>query len=440
MTVSTLLLALVLQPVSAQVPRIEAGFRPAEVRVGGRVILTVQVEGPGIGSPTIDLVHAPDVDLLDVVDRARAGRWERDFVLVPTGPAQDDWIVEVTFGTEVFVHEIAPPVVHVVAGWIRPDRPPRDDVRNATGAAGPERAGAGVPETGSSGVAGQPFAPSGGLAGALPGWAYGGGWATNAHQDPWWAELVPEVLAYDAATADPSTGVSLEAGLARRRVYVGQQVTLLATVSVPPGEVPHRPRYWAPSPRSFTRVPLGAQGHATVQQGELEYGATFQSAYFPLQPGEWAFPSGGIHQPGREALAGPPIGLTVMPVPQADAPEGYSGAVGRFQLSAGVEPVDLRWGQSAILWIEVRGVGDIRHLPPPVPPRVYGARPTPYRDRVFLESRDGVAGGVKSFLYLLTPTELGPVEIDPIIYPYFDPYLEGFAALGSGPMTLEVRP
>ncbi|MDH3225015.1 MAG: hypothetical protein OEO23_14940, partial [Gemmatimonadota bacterium] len=290
------------------------------------------------------------------------------------------------------------------------------------------------------GVAGQPFAPSGRLAGTLPGWAYGGGWAASAHLDPWWAEVVPEVFAYDAATADPSTGVSLEAGLARRRVYVGQQVTLLATVSVPPGEVPYRPRYWGPSPRSFTRVPLGTQGHATVQEGELEYGATFQSAYFPLQPGEWAFPSGGIHQPGREPLTGPPIGLTVLPVPLADAPEGYSGAVGRFQLSAGVDPVDLRWGQSAVLWIEVRGVGDIRHLPPPLPPRVFGARLTPYRDRVFLESRDGVAGGVKSFLYLLTPTELGTVEIDPILYPYFDPYVEAFAALATGLMTLEVRP
>ncbi|NNM34570.1 MAG: hypothetical protein HKO53_15935 [Gemmatimonadetes bacterium] len=429
-----LLVALLLDPLSGQTPQVSAGFRPTQVRIGGRVILTVRVDAPGETQPAIELVHAPEVDLLEVVDRTRAGHWERDFVLEPTGLASDPWIVEVAFPEHVVTREIDPPVVHPAPGLSRPDPAPAGTERR------PPRDGAQSPPVGNQGIGGQPFAPSGGAGLEMPGWAYAGGWAATAHLDPWWAEVVPEVYAYDVATADPLTGVSLEAALARRRVYVGQQITLVATVSVPPGEVGYRPRYWPPEPGAFARVPIGAQGHPTLREGDLEYGATFRTAYFPLSPGEWAFPTGGLYSRGRNPFTGPAIPVVVLPVPNEGAPPGYAGAVGRFQISAGVDPVSLEWGQSGLLWIEVRGVGDMRNLPAPVPPRVYGARLTPYRDRVFLEARDGVAGGVKTFLYLLTPVESGPVEIDPILFPYFDPYIEAYSVLATGEMSVQVRP
>lgn len=430
-----LLLAVCLDSLSGQAVQVDAGFRPPEVRVGGRIVLTVRVEAPGESEPAIELVHAPQVDLLEVVERTRAGHWERDFVLEPTGVASDPWIVEVVFPDRVVTREIDPPVVHP-----SPGRAPRPDAAG-TGTESGRRGESGQdPASSVRGIDGQPFVPSRGAGPALPGWAYGGGWAATADLDPWWAEVVPEVFSYDVASSDPATGLSLEAALARRRVYVGQQITLLATVSVPPGEVGARLRYWAPSPTAFTRVPIGAEGHPSLREGELEYGATFRTAYFPLSPGEWAFPSGGLYAPGRQPFVGPSIPLSVIPVPTGDAPPGYGGAVGRFQISAGVDPPSLQWGQSGLLWIEIRGVGDMRNLPAPLPPRVYGARLTPYRDRVFLEARDGVAGGVKTFLYLLTPVEAGPVEIDPILYPYFDPYVEAFSVLATGEMSIEVRP
>ena len=429
----------------AQAPRIQSGFRPAEVRAGGRVVLTVRVNAPHESTPAIELVHAPEVDLLDVVDRARAGQWERDFVLMPTGPASESWIVEVTFGDQVFTEEIEPPVVHPNPAWVRAAPDPPAAQGNGTPPTDPTREGqewrggrSGVPDP--SGIAGQPFVPGNGSGIEAGGWAYAGGWAANAHMDPWWAEVVPEVFAYDVASADPNTGAQIEAALARRTVYVGQQITLLTTVSVPPEGVGYRTRYWAPAPSAFVRVPIGARGHPSLQEGELEYGATFRTAYFPLSPGEWSFPTGGLYAPGQAAFNGPDIPLTVLPVPREDAPPGYAGAVGRFQISAGVDPVSLQWGESGMLWIEVRGVGDLRTLPAPVPPRVYGARLTPYRDRLLLEARDGVAGGVKTFLYLITPVEPGPVEIDPVLYPYFDPYVQGFSVLATGEMSIEVRP
>lgn len=430
-----LLVALLTDSASGQTLEVSTGFRPTQVRIGGRVVLTVRVDAPGESEPAIELIHAPEVELLEVVDRTRAGRWERDFVLEPTGVASEPWIVEVTFTEQVVTREIDPPVVHPAPARVRrPDAPtgadrarlPRDEAQG--------------PPAGDRGIGGQPFAPSGGAGPQMPGWAYAGGWAATAHLDPWWDEVVPEVYSYDVAAADPLTGVSMEAALARGRVYVGQQITLLTTVSVPPGEVGYRPRYWPPEPGAFARVPIGAQGHPTLREGDLEYGATFRTAYFPLSPGEWAFPTGGLYSRGRNPFTGPAIPLVVLPVPTEGAPPGYAGAVGRYQISAGVDPVSLEWGQSGLLWIEVRGVGDMRNLPAPVPPRVYGARLTPYRDRVFLEARDGVAGGVKTFLYLLTPVEPGPVEIDPILFPYFDPYIEAFSVLATGEMSVQVRP
>lgn len=425
--------ALLVVAVLQQAPEVTAWIRPQDVRVGARVVLTVRVTYPAEAPEDIVLAHAPEVDLIDVVDRERMGRWERDFILVPTGSGEAEWLVEVTFEDRVLELPVAAPRVGAVGAWRRQDGevepvpPAADGSRERTG--DPDRV---LPEGHVPDVAGRGgWTPGGGL--PAP-----GGWAARAHLDPWWDEVVPQEIVYDVAARDPATGFVIEAAVWPRTVYVGQQLGLWATVSLPPSAAQLRARYWAPQPPGFQRVPLGAGRHPAVRDGDLQLGTTFQSAYFPTEPGPVAFPTGGVFVPGWASFEGPVTSVTVLPIPRADAPEGWAGAVGRYRIAAWVEPARITWGDAALLQVEVSGVGNVRALPPPLLPRVYGGRLTPYRDHVRVEARDGVAGGVKVFTYLVTPLEPASIVIDPFVFPYFDPWVGGFGVAATGELEVEV--
>jgi hypothetical protein len=55
-----------------------------------------------------------------------------------------------------------------------------------------------------------------------------------------------------------------------------------------------------------------------------------------------------------------------------------------------------------------------------------------------VEVRDGVVGGVRTFTWLLVPTEPGPLRVGPVLFSYFDPYLGDFAQTASEELILQV--
>jgi hypothetical protein len=55
-----------------------------------------------------------------------------------------------------------------------------------------------------------------------------------------------------------------------------------------------------------------------------------------------------------------------------------------------------------------------------------------------VEVRDGVVGGVRTFTWLVVPTEPGPLRIDPILFSFFDPYIGDFGQVASQELMLEI--
>lgn len=399
--------------------------------MGGRVVLTVQVESPGGLPENIELVHAPYVDLLEVVDRKRGQLWERDFVLVPTAVASEDWVVEVTWRGQQLPVNVAPPAVQSAGAWSRDPSPVEAGRAPLRRDQTPSNV---VPE----GIPPQASDPTvwDTRRGYRP---VSGGWAETAHLDPWWPEVVPEFFGYSAVTEDPARGVRMEVGVSPQTVYAGQQLTLLASVSAPPGQFAGRPWYWAPDPSGFARIDVGAAARPTARQGTLDRSSTFQTAYFPSTAGEWAFPTGGVSYAGSQSLVGPTVTVTVVPVPDGRAPEGYGGAVGRFKIQAWIEPEVISWEENALLRVEIRGAGDVRNIPAPAAPLVFGAHLSPFRDFAWVEMRDGVIGGLRVFEYLVTPVEAGPVSVEPIVFVFFDPYVGDYGVAATDEMTLNLR-
>ncbi len=323
-----------------------------------------------------------------------------------------------------------------------------------------------LPPPGSS-----PMTPFPGLPGSFdptpipgpPGTGLGGGWAETATGDPWWSEIVPELLDYAGSVRSPDGLATLAAGITPQRVFAGQQVTLVATVSLEPGahlRYGADPEYLPPSPSDFWTVDLPdpLQASPTAAGGQVMQSYTFRRALFPLRAGEFLVPparlllpgsGGGAFSPGGgipgssspvawDTLSTHAMALTVLPVPQvADLP-GYAGAVGRYRLEAGITPKKVAVGEAALLVVRILGVGNVALLPPPEIGPVYGAEIAPSGDAAAREVRDGVMGGVRTFTWMVVPVEPGPLRIGPVLFSYFDPYVGGFGQVASEELTLEV--
>lgn len=291
-----------------------------------------------------------------------------------------------------------------------------------------------------------PYAPSGwGLA------PDGAGWAPTAAGDPWWPELVPRLERYATFAEDPSGLARLEAGLTPPTVYVGQQVTFLATATFPPEALARlggAPEFTPPESEDAWTVDLPyAPPTPAAAGGRAREAHTFMRAFFPLRAGvlqvgeaSLAYSVGG-GVPGRpllDRLSTEPLSVEVLPVPAAEAPAAWSGAVGRYTLRAWVEPSSVPLGEAALLTVAVAGAGNVRMLQRPDPGAVWGAELRPTGERAVPEVRDGVVGGVKTFSWLVAPVEPGPLRIGPIVFAYFDPWTGAFAQTASEELILQV--
>ncbi|MFQ5537741.1 MAG: SH3 domain-containing protein [Gemmatimonadota bacterium] len=262
--------------------------------------------------------------------------------------------------------------------------------------------------------------------------------------------MVPELLQYQSSVDDPRGLARLEAGLTPQRAFVGQQVTLFATATFPPEagyELTAGPEFIPPgaSDAWTVDIPYSPPLPAAVQ-GRVEEAHTFLRAYFPLAPGllsvdpprlTYATQSG--FPPPLDTLAGAPLVAQVDPVPVAEAPPDWDGAVGRYQISVSVTPTELGWGESALLVIELTGAGYVPDLPPPRIPPLFGGGVRPLTQNAWIEVRDGVIGGVKRFSWLVVPVEAGPMRIEPVAYTYFDPYLGSFVQVATAEMEVMVH-
>jgi Bacterial SH3 domain len=495
-----------------QAPRVDirVGVRPDRVRIGDSFVVTVRVVG-ATWPDRVDLDPGPGAELLDSSDRnsTRVGAGgvtdhvlERDFTLralVPGSLSLDSVLVDIQ---GVIASAEIPPVEVVGGGldWGRAGGSPRSGTRREPEVLGegvPPRSGGrsydatqpelspyGWPGTGldprwgTLGVPGGPGLERGvpygpgvgryqggggyGAAGGYGGYGgygvYGGygrlppgeGWAETAHSDPWWPEMIPELGYYQSLVEDPEGLATLETGLTPERVYVGQQVTLVATATFPP-EARYRmgrdPEFFpaAATQAWVVDVPYAPPAPAATG-GRLEQAHSFLRAYFPIEPGRLTIDparleysvGAGAARPPLDTLVSDPLSVEVTPIPEEDAPPAWTGAIGRYRISAWLTPQAVGWGESALLMVQISGVGHLPSQPRPDPGPVWGGGLRPMGERAWVEVRDGVVGGIKRFTWLVVPVEEGPVRIGPIFYSFFDPYVGAFGQVISEELVLEV--
>ena len=247
------------------------------------------------------------------------------------------------------------------------------------------------------------------------------------------------------AQSPPAEALFVRAVVDKERPYLGQQITYslriyqnkdadLSSVSV---------RYNPPGFAGFWNSQQTRQDEYDETIGNSEYRVVeVRTVLFAsvvgagdIEPAVLEVSTGAPGTSGR--LESSPIAMQVRPLP-APQPDGFTGAVGRFEISASVDATEGRPNEPVLLTVRISGEGNIEALPDPDWPGFVGWRviESPVSDESQVVA--GRMTGSRTYEIVLMPEQARELTIPEIRYPYFDPTLEQYVDLATTPIAVSV--
>jgi hypothetical protein len=306
-------------------------------------------------------------------------------------------------------------------------------------------------------LGGQPLDPFGGLLrgfgrSPFPGFPGFPGLDDEPPEEPQVQQL-PEEYRVERAL-DPLAFIRARA--VPRKVVVGEQVTL--SVYAYAGRGNFEPGVGSePSRDDFLAFNLmdpaqQLQGYQFEMNGQRWLTVKVQEfALFPLKAGRLKAgeSSFGFRGPGYSKdpkgleRKSAPVEINVVEPPLADRPAGYRlGDVGRYTLSARVEPREVPAGGSISVVAKLEGTGNVPYsLIVPEKRGVHFLEPQ-LIDQV--APRQGVVQGFRTFTYVVELNEPGEQDLGEITLPFYDPKARAYgvarASLGTVKVTGTAKP
>jgi hypothetical protein len=179
-----------------------------------------------------------------------------------------------------------------------------------------------------------------------------------------------------------------------------------------------------------------------TQTGELTIGraqitATVASRRNSRDPFAGMF--GDFFERGEQiTVRSQPVIVRARPLPEAGRPDGFSGTIGDFSISADADKNQVEVNQPVTLTVKIAGSGNIKSVAEPVIPplddfRVYKASSNENISR--LEDK---LGGSKVFEEVFIPKRPGELEIPSLSYSFFDPKSGKYKQLATRPIKVRV--
>jgi hypothetical protein len=243
------------------------------------------------------------------------------------------------------------------------------------------------------------------------------------------------------------------------RPVVGQQVlytvylyTLVDVSAVTPSQLPDFQGFWVrdiPQPQKLPTDLVEVEGK--------RYGRVvlIQKALFPLRAGPHPiqatemdvlvrtidrslFGPATISRPQEVHLRTPAMAVAVQELPEA--PQGFTGAVGKMTLTAAVEPSEVRMGEAATVTLTLAGEGNLHGVPEPRLPDVPGLDVLPPQQ----EGDDRIVGtvvrGDRTWSYAVVPERAGSYRLQLPQFPYFDPEAGKYRIASAPPVRITALP
>jgi hypothetical protein len=128
--------------------------------------------------------------------------------------------------------------------------------------------------------------------------------------------------------------------------------------------------------------------------------------------------------------------IEIKPLPTADRPSTFSGAVGDFTLATSAQPDKAKTGEPVSMKIEIKGLGNFDRIEPPSLTNTEGWRA--YQPSEETQALDDLGlSAVKTFTFPLVPAK--PVNSLPTVeFSYFDPNAEKYVTLKSPPIKIAI--
>lgn len=250
--------------------------------------------------------------------------------------------------------------------------------------------------------------------------------------------------------ADTGKAVLVRQSVGHKTAYVGQQITY--TFSFMQSEQLYGEVEYAQATTSgfvVEDLPNPPQSMQTVNNRPYNVQRRMK-ALFPTAPGKYTIGKASVTVTtdpliGAEELVADPITITVLPLPAANRPSDFTGAVGSFQASVSVDGGVVRAGETLNCRVEIRGTGNIKslgapQLKAPASVRVYKAGEKRNAVPGGVGTSSSTLGGVATFTYLLLPREAGSLTIPSVHYPYFDAEQGVYRYAESKPIVITVTP
>ena len=226
------------------------------------------------------------------------------------------------------------------------------------------------------------------------------------------------------------------------RPYLGQQITYVSRIYQRSG-FPHSVHYERPGFAGFWNVGETEQDeYAETVDSEAYRVIELRTLLFPsivgtiaIEPAVLTVSDGSSDAP--TVVEGVPVTIEVRPMP-TEAPAGFVGAVGRFEISAEVDTTTSRMNDSVQLTVTVQGAGNIDALPDPSWPEFRGWRVIRSPASVTSEVVNGKLVGSRTYPSVLVPEMAGELTVPEISYAYYDPDLEEYVQAATSPIVVSI--
>ena len=140
----------------------------------------------------------------------------------------------------------------------------------------------------------------------------------------------------------------------------------------------------------------------------------------------------------ESAVESSPLELEVIPLPEDQRPDDFSGLVGSFQIDSLLEPATIKAGESAILTVFLSGMGNVDRIPDLKLPELDQIKV--YLDQAVLKIEPDAKGltASKTMRWALVPEKEGHYEIPSLSISFFDTETQKYGVLKTLPHSLSV--
>src|SRR6056297_682248 len=145
----------------------------------------------------------------------------------------------------------------------------------------------------------------------------------------------------------------------------------------------------------------------------------------------------GSYENAKQKVISNAVDINVQPLPE-NQPYNFSGAVGAFDLSAGIDKSQVKSNEAITLKVKISGKGNLKYISPididfPADFDVYD----PKTIQNIKHSENGAYGN-KTFEYLMIPRNAGEFTIPRFSFSYFDTNDKKYKQNYAGPYTIQV--